>query len=399
MNEILCHCAVPAKYLCEAHKSYFCSSHAASHLCSTIIAEKYIKAVRLEKATYYSSLKIVKTENKQIVEELFKNVRISIKKLKEAKKTINISIDNLIASTSKTIEGVISSEFTSRLEYVEEKLRMYEQNKKYVEMKKYMSRNKCGKLRKKLRAKGAQMSKLVDQEYLLKEVKTFIDKLKEEISSVAECMHSLNFDVSDKGERESYIHENFVDVILQVNNSYFTNFKKDLQSLPDVVDQPDKRGLVGAPGINMHERMKMKSLGYNPAPRYKRGTELIESTIPMKRNTVNVYKYMQQANTIEENINLEDLALEESLIEDDTLYQTESLNSIDYHLKSVAEIEEKYICAKERCQKLIEKTYEKFQDRDFFDTSHKSEVNAYIKNFNDRFQDASKELLLNFNKL
>lgn len=396
MEDITCSCHKPAKYVCESHKLYLCTQHKAKHFCKLVSLSQFVKDVRLDKAILLSSLKTLKLENKKSTDGLYEEKRKATESLKRTKKTINTSIDKLIEVTSKKVDAFIQHELEGQFVNIEDRLKLYEQNKKYLEMRDFMKRSASDKLGKHSRSTCSHISKFINEKYLFKDVEIFIEKLKKEVDSVYGYIKTIDF--YDEHENiDNYIKEQLTLIVQKENKSYLSSYRRHFYSMAEITN----RGIDTQPNSkpelpeSRHER-RSSSIMVNRILT-KRGTELIESSIPIHGDTDNSKpRYLQSPTVDIEEIDMGDFIIEESLIEDD---DDDGSSWLDVHKVSVAAINEKYRSAEGKFKSILKDAVEKMSSEVYFNKKNKSLLNGFMKEFVENVQQSSKELLLNFNKL
>lgn len=400
MEEVRCACTLPAKYICETHRVYLCPNDNAKHPCKVISLTSFIKATRVEKTSYLSLLKTVKAESKQVSEELLTESRKVFKGLMHLKKAIIEDIDKLVVSTHKKVERLVSIELDNPLNEVEEQLRVLEQSKKFIEMRDFMSNNTSGKVRKDSRVKCGSVRALLSNNYLLEDVELFMIEIRNEIASATKCVGNADCGLSESRR----MNKNFTNFSRELGikgaSTYLSRFCKRFSSLPDIKLPNSSKGFFEESPDPSNNNFREANANPNNRAAYRRGTELIESTIQLDDISNRVLDLLHQSDVIEEeNLSLDNIDIQESYIEDEVTEEDTAACRLQKHLDSVAEIEEKYVSARSKLRGLLVHGLERVTDDVFFSKRAKSEVNSTFKDFTDKIQASVKVMLLSYNKL
>ena len=336
----------------------------------------------------------------------------NIKTLHEIKNGVVKLFDEIISVYSNKLDMLMDYEFKKRIKEVEEQLHSLESADKYPEIESLIEKNKFATQKARNKEIASNYEDLFETQSLNSDIQESLKIVKTRFSGLVKYLKNLSFDNSDNFRELNKETAAFLSTMFMEENKFATKEKRKPIIMDSVVEENEEEEFDMAYTTSDRELVTNTLLidtqvggTFIDNNSNRRGSDLIQTTLFQKNSIME---------TIEDNNNssVGDMSLdfdasfdivdeEEEMMQNEFITEDEIEIDEDVGMENThqQEIQNKYIKSKEKLNRLLDRVLYDINCPGFFDKQHKSDLNSYVKKFNETQSNIIQELLVNFNKL
>lgn len=410
--KVKCQCKKLSTLFCLDHKKFICDAEKNKHKCKLESTKEYVTRIRSKKAQILNSFISLNRDNNKNFDK-FKLVKDkNIKTLHELKNGVVKLFDEIISVYSNKLDMLMDYEFKKRIKEVEEQLHSLESADKYPEIESLIEKNKFATQKARNKEIASNYEDLFETQSLNSDIQESLKIVKTRFSGLVKYLKNLSFDNSDNFRELNKETAAFLSTMFMEENKFATKEKRKPIIMDSVVEENEEEEFDMAYTTSDRELVTNTLLidtqvggTFIDNNSNRRGSDLIQTTLFQKNSIME---------TIEDNNNssVGDMSLdfdasfdivdeEEEMMQNEFITEDEIEIDEDVGMENThqQEIQNKYIKSKEKLNRLLDRVLYDINCPGFFDKQHKSDLNSYVKKFNETQSNIIQELLVNFNKL